>query len=76
MDSEKKDKKPPYVPPVIYELDVDPIQAMGQTQCDPYGSSASAQCTSGECPTTLQCCDGAAATTRCDTGGTFVCNMQ
>jgi hypothetical protein len=70
MDSEKKDKKLPYEPPKIYELEVDMSQAMGQTSCD-NGNTASATCTRGNTATT-SCERGNAATTFCNPGGNYV----
>ena len=49
MSSGKKDKKHLYEPPVIYELQVDLKQAMGQTQCT-SGTYASGACSTGTNP--------------------------
>jgi hypothetical protein len=74
MSSEKKEKKLPYEPPKIYELDVDMSQAMGQTSCS-RGNTASSTCSRGN-SATMSCSRGSAATSYCNTGGSYVpaCN--
>ena len=69
MSSGKKDKKHPYEPPVIYELQVDLKQAMGQTQCT-SGTYASGACSSGTNPYGTACNDGASAQRSCVNGTT------
>jgi hypothetical protein len=73
MGSGKKEKKYPYEPPVIYELQVDLKQAMGQTQCT-AGQFASGACSGGQAP--FSCRVGSNAGNRCTDGGTpgTLCN--
>ena len=76
MGSGKKAEKYPYEPPVIYELQVDLKQAMGQTQCS-LGTYASGACSVGQSPFSCQvgnaagsrCADGGRPGTSCNAGG-------
>jgi hypothetical protein len=67
MDSDKKDKKLPYEPPRIYELEVDMAQAMGQSVCNPNGNRAGGLCNNGNRANNA-CNDGNRARTECDGG--------
>jgi hypothetical protein len=67
MSSGKKEKKYPYESPVIYELQVDLKQAMGQTQCT-SGTYASGACSVGTNPYGSGCNDGARAQRSCANG--------
>lgn len=69
MGSGKKEKKTPYEPPVIYELQVDLKQARGQTQCT-AGQYASGACSGGQAPYGTACNDGASAQYPCVNGTT------
>lgn len=66
MDSEKRDKKRPYEPPKIYELEVDMTQAMGQSLCR-NGSRAGGACNNGAHAGT-DCRNGNMAGNTCDGG--------
>ena len=78
MGSGKKAKKYPYEPPVIYELQVDLKQAMGQTQCT-AGQYAAGACSGGQTPFSCivgstagsLCRDGATPGSWCNSGGNF-----
>ena len=67
MDSEKENKKRPYEPPRIYELEVDLTQAMGQTQCT-AGRGASGACGRGNLPAGSGCNPGSSASLLCGRG--------
>ena len=66
MDSTKGDKKRPYVPPKIYELEVDMAQAMGKSTCT-TGAHASGQCANGS-QAGSNCNNGGQAGATCDRG--------
>ncbi|MBN2124791.1 MAG: hypothetical protein JW821_10895 [Deltaproteobacteria bacterium] len=66
MDSKGNDKKRPYEPPRIYELDVDMTQAMGQSLCR-TGSFAAGACDNGA-QASGSCQNGAQAGVECDRG--------
>jgi hypothetical protein len=65
MDKEKKKK--PYEPPLIYEMEVDLTQAMGQTQCG-RGTNASGACNPGRNPAGVNCSAGPGAAVQCTNG--------
>ncbi|MFH1490047.1 MAG: hypothetical protein ABII06_14185 [Pseudomonadota bacterium] len=67
MDSENKNKKRPYEPPQIFEMDVDLTQAMGATQCG-RGIAAAGSCKAGPNPAGVNCSAGARAAVQCASG--------
>jgi hypothetical protein len=67
MDSKDKNKKRPYEPPTIYELDVDMTQAMGQTNCS-NGNRAAGLCLTGNRAGNPDCTFGNRASVTCGRG--------
>jgi hypothetical protein len=61
------DKKIPYEPPKIYDLEVDMDQATGQSVCTPNGNRAGGMCSNGT-RASGDCNNGNRAGTECDSG--------
>lgn len=68
MEPNGKDKKRPYEPPRVYEMEVDMTQAMGASLCS-NGTQASGACNAGNRAGST-CGNGNRATNRCSTGST------